>query len=118
MISAVDFYFIEEDGTRFKATYAFMPYFYILTKREYINEISQFLIKKYGGTISKCAVVEKDDLDLVSFIFLLESDFMFRNLLSAKPFDRFETKVYKTLICKSNRFDKSKERYTEECEEE
>ena len=32
-MSAVDFYFIEEDGQRFKATMPFQPYFYIATKR-------------------------------------------------------------------------------------
>jgi DNA polymerase epsilon subunit 1 len=32
-VSAVDFYFIEEDGQRFKATMPFQPYFYIATKR-------------------------------------------------------------------------------------
>ena len=33
LVSAVDFYFIEEDGQRFKATMPFQPYFYIATKR-------------------------------------------------------------------------------------
>ena len=32
-MSAVDFYFIEEDGGRFKATIPFRPYFYIATKK-------------------------------------------------------------------------------------
>ena len=33
LVSAVDFYFIEEDGQRFKATMPFQPYFYIATKK-------------------------------------------------------------------------------------
>ena len=32
-MSAVDFYFVEEDGERFKATLPFQPYFYIATKK-------------------------------------------------------------------------------------
>ncbi|XP_045460209.1 DNA polymerase epsilon catalytic subunit 1 [Harmonia axyridis] len=76
LISAVDFYFIEEDGTRFKVSYAFMPYFYILTKREHINEISQFLMKKYGGTISGCNVVEKEDLDLQNHLIGLKQKYI------------------------------------------
>ena len=32
-MSAVDFYFIEEDGKRFKATLPFEPYFYIRVKK-------------------------------------------------------------------------------------
>ena len=33
LVSAVDFYFIQEDGDRFKATLPFQPYFYISTKK-------------------------------------------------------------------------------------
>ena len=33
LVSAVDFYFVEEDGQRFKATLPFQPYFYIATKK-------------------------------------------------------------------------------------
>lgn len=33
LVSAVDFYFIEEDGQRFKATVPYQPYFYIATKK-------------------------------------------------------------------------------------
>jgi DNA polymerase epsilon subunit 1 len=33
LVSAVDFYFIEEDGKRFKATLPFEPYFYIRVKK-------------------------------------------------------------------------------------
>ncbi len=32
-MSAVDFYFIEEDGKRFKATKIFEPYFYVGVKK-------------------------------------------------------------------------------------
>lgn len=57
---------MEEDSTRFKVSYPFMPYFYILTKRELLLEVSQFLTKKYSGTIGKIEVVTKEDLDLVN----------------------------------------------------
>ena len=33
LVSAVDFYFIQEDGNRFKATMPFEPYFYIAVKK-------------------------------------------------------------------------------------
>lgn len=65
LCAAVDFYFMEEDGTRFKVSYPFMPYFYVLTKRELIQEVTQYLSKKYGGTIGKIETVSKEDLDLV-----------------------------------------------------
>lgn len=61
----MDYYFMEEDGTRFKVSYSFMPYFYVLTKRELIQEVTEFLIKKFSGVIGKVETVTKEDLDLV-----------------------------------------------------
>lgn len=65
LCAAVDYYFMEEDGTRFKVSYPFMPYFYVLTKRELLQEVMQFISKKYAGTIAKIEIVAKEDLDLV-----------------------------------------------------
>lgn len=66
LIATIDYYFMEEDGTRFKVSYPFKPYFYVLTERELVDEVSQFLIKKFSGTIGKIETVTKEDLDLVS----------------------------------------------------
>jgi DNA polymerase epsilon subunit 1 len=57
---------MEEDGTRFKVSYCYMPYFYILTRRELLQEVSQFLSKKFAGTIGKIEIITKEDLDLVN----------------------------------------------------
>jgi DNA polymerase epsilon subunit 1 len=57
---------MEEDGTRFKVSYCYMPYFYILTRRELLQEVSQFLSKKFAGTIGKIEITTKEDLDLVN----------------------------------------------------
>lgn len=65
LIAAIDYYFIEEDGSRFKVSYPFKPYFYILTRRELLHEVSQFLFKKYEGIIGSIEEVTKVDLDLV-----------------------------------------------------
>lgn len=59
---------MEEDGTRFKVSYPFMPYFYVLTKRELIQEVSEFLVKKFSGAIGKIETVIKEDLDLVCIL--------------------------------------------------
>lgn len=64
LISAVDYYFVQEDGSRFKASLAFKPYFYILPKKECMQEVSSFLGKKYAGLIEITASA-KEDLDLV-----------------------------------------------------
>ena len=52
LLAAVDYYFIQEDGKRFKVFVPFLPYFYIKCKNDdVIQEISAFLSKKYGGLI-------------------------------------------------------------------
>lgn len=63
LISAVDYFFVQEDGSRFKASLVFRPYFYILPRKECLAEVATFLSKKYAGVV----VVEnciKEDLDL------------------------------------------------------
>ncbi|XP_046997014.1 DNA polymerase epsilon catalytic subunit 1 [Schistocerca americana] len=76
LVSAVDYYFIQEDGSRFKASLAYLPYFYILPKRECINEISGYLSKKYSGTIAKIEVIPKDDLDMPNHLIGLQQKYL------------------------------------------
>lgn len=66
LISAVDYFFVQEDGSRFKASLPFKPYFYILPRKECIQEVSSFLCKKYAGIIASVENCAKEDLDLVS----------------------------------------------------
>lgn len=65
-MSGVDFYFIEEDGGRFKATLPFLPYFYILTRKDTERDVSSFLTRKFSGRIASIDLVEKEDMDMVS----------------------------------------------------
>lgn len=55
------------DGTRFKISLAFQPYFFIAARKECEQEVILFLSKKFVGTIAKIETIEKEDLDLVSF---------------------------------------------------
>lgn len=65
LVSAVDYYFIQEDGSRFKASFVFLPYFYILPRKDYTQELMGYLSKKYAGILARVEVVCKEDLDLV-----------------------------------------------------
>ncbi|KAB0803610.1 hypothetical protein PPYR_00580 [Photinus pyralis] len=76
LISAVDYYFMEEDGTRFKVSYPFKPYFYILTQRELLHEVSMYLLKKYAGTIDSIEEVVKEDLDLPNHLIGLKQRYL------------------------------------------
>ena len=66
LISAVNFYFIEEDGSRFKVSYPYEPYFYIAAQNETEREVSFSLSRKLSGRLAGIDIVEKEDLDLVS----------------------------------------------------
>ena len=70
LVSAVDYYFIEEDGGRFKATLPFPPYFYVLTKKDTERDVSSFLSRKLSGRITGIDLVDKEDMDLVSEVLL------------------------------------------------
>lgn len=76
MISAVDYYFLEEDGGKFKATVPYSPYFYVLVKNTAIRDICSFLQKKYDGVISAIEVVAKEDLDLPNHLVGLKQRYL------------------------------------------
>ncbi|XP_030759546.1 DNA polymerase epsilon catalytic subunit A [Sitophilus oryzae] len=76
LCAAVDYYFMEEDGTRFKVSCPFMPYFYVLTKRELIQEVTQYLSKKYSGVFGKIETVAKEDLDLPNHLIGLKQKYI------------------------------------------
>ncbi|XP_060536886.1 DNA polymerase epsilon catalytic subunit 1 [Cylas formicarius] len=76
LCSVVDYYFMEEDGTRFKTSYPYMPYFYILTKRDFIQEVSQFLSKRFSGTVGMIETVTKEDLDLPNHLIGLKQKYI------------------------------------------
>jgi DNA polymerase epsilon subunit 1 len=67
LISAVDYYFLEEDGSRFKISMPFRPYFYVAAKKDCEREVASFLQKKFASKLEKVELVTKEDLDLVSF---------------------------------------------------
>ncbi|KAL1460884.1 hypothetical protein WDU94_012822 [Cyamophila willieti] len=76
LVSAVDYYFIKMDASRFKITLPFEPYFLILVKKECIQEVSGFLSKKFSGLILRIEQVTKEDLDLPNHLIGLKQMFL------------------------------------------
>uniref|UniRef100_A0A672QN47 DNA polymerase epsilon catalytic subunit n=1 Tax=Sinocyclocheilus grahami TaxID=75366 RepID=A0A672QN47_SINGR len=76
MISAVDYYFIQEDGNRFKIALPYKPYFYIATKKNCEREVISFLSKKFLGKVAKLEVVPKEDLDLPNHLVGLKRNYI------------------------------------------
>nr|XP_009858713.1 DNA polymerase epsilon catalytic subunit A-like [Ciona intestinalis] len=63
MVSAVDYYFLQDDGKRFKVTLPYNPYFYLAVKKGTEQETLSYLKKKFSR-IHTIEVVKKEDLDL------------------------------------------------------
>ena len=65
-MSCVDYYFIEEDGGRFKVSMPFKPYFYVFPRKGTIQEVEAYLSKRFSGYLFSIEQIHKEDLDLVS----------------------------------------------------
>ncbi|XP_024876270.1 DNA polymerase epsilon catalytic subunit A [Temnothorax curvispinosus] len=76
LLSGVDYYFIEEDATRFKVSLPFSPYFYVLCRKDTFEEVSTFLSKKYMGILTKIETVYKEDLDLPNHLIGLRQKYL------------------------------------------
>lgn len=63
--AALDCYFLEEDGSYFKATVEYEPYFLIATKKGFESEVEEWVKRVPGdGVVKTVKKVEKDDLDM------------------------------------------------------
>lgn len=63
--SALDMYFLEDDGGSFKATLEYEPYFLVAVKRGYEPEAEEWLKRvPGGGTVKTVQRVEKEDLKM------------------------------------------------------
>lgn len=66
-INAVQLYFIEQDGSCFKSTILYRPYFYVIVKEpfeRYCYELIAALQKRFEEKIYKIEVIDKLDLDM------------------------------------------------------
>ncbi|KAH7322816.1 DNA polymerase epsilon [Stachybotrys elegans] len=63
--AALDCYFIEEDGSTFKATVEYEPYFMIAIKKGHESEVEEWVKRVPGGGVLKTVRrVERTDLDM------------------------------------------------------
>lgn len=76
LISAVDLYFIQDDGGRFRVPLPYKPYFYILAKKDTDREVATFLNRKFGGSIASIETVAKEDLDLNNHLVGLKRNYI------------------------------------------
>ncbi|DBA81285.1 TPA: hypothetical protein ACH3X2_006902 [Trebouxia sp. C0005] len=64
VVSAVNCYFMCQDGSMFKSQSQFSPYLYLHVKDNMDREVDSYLRRKYESSIRDIEVVHKEDLDL------------------------------------------------------
>ncbi|OJD26025.1 DNA polymerase epsilon catalytic subunit A [Blastomyces percursus] len=62
--AGVEYYFLEESGTSFKATVEYDPYFLIATKRGHEGEVEEWCKRMFEGMVKSVKQVEKEDLQM------------------------------------------------------
>jgi DNA polymerase epsilon subunit 1 len=62
--SAVNCYFMQQDGQTFKAQVRYAPYFLLATKPDCEHDVEAFLRRRHEGKIHDVVMVDKEDLDL------------------------------------------------------
>ncbi|XP_011188337.1 DNA polymerase epsilon catalytic subunit 1 [Zeugodacus cucurbitae] len=64
LVAALDLFFIQMDGSRFKCTVAYKPYLLIRPDEKQSHEVARFLSRKYSGQLANVEHISKEDLDL------------------------------------------------------
>ncbi|XP_005182541.1 DNA polymerase epsilon catalytic subunit 1 [Musca domestica] len=64
LVAALDLFFIQMDGSRFKCTVAYKPYLLVKPEESQALELARFLSRKYAGQLAGVEHIYKEDLDL------------------------------------------------------
>ena len=62
--SALDLYFLQQDGATFKAQLVYQPYFYVVCAARWCKEVTALLERKFESLIAGVSTAEMEDLDL------------------------------------------------------
>lgn len=62
--AGVDYYFIEDDGSTFKATVGYDPYFLIAVRKGKEPEIEEWCRRSFEGLVKGVKRIEKEDLQM------------------------------------------------------
>ena len=62
--AGVDYYFLEEDGSTFKATVGYDPYFLIAVRKGKEPEVEEWCRRKFEGVVKSIKRIEKEDLQM------------------------------------------------------
>ncbi|OAD60585.1 DNA polymerase epsilon catalytic subunit A [Eufriesea mexicana] len=110
--SGIDYYFLEEDCNRFKISYPYNPYFYILCKKNTHEEVSTGLNKKYTELIQKIETVYKEDLDLPNHLIGLKQKYLKLTFINTVDLTKVRRDIMKAVKLNKER-EKSHTYYTD-----
>ncbi|XP_014238604.1 DNA polymerase epsilon catalytic subunit A [Trichogramma pretiosum] len=91
LFSGVDLFFLEDDGSRFKISLPYNPYFYVLCRDGTNQEVITYMQKKFSGFLLKIEIVSKEDLDLPNHLAGLTRDYLklsFTNIVNLQKVKR------------------------------
>lgn len=63
-VSAVELYFLEQDGKAFKTRVIYQPYLYVRPEENRSQEVIAYCMRKFEGLVAKAERVHKEDLDM------------------------------------------------------
>uniref|UniRef100_A0A914W395 DNA polymerase epsilon catalytic subunit n=1 Tax=Plectus sambesii TaxID=2011161 RepID=A0A914W395_9BILA len=112
IIAAVDYYFLQEDGARFKVSLPYKPYFYVAARPGCEKEVHIFLSKRYFGVFSSVELVDKEDLDLPNHLIGLKRSYLKLSFPSVTELQKVKKELM-TRVRKNKERDASKSDYTE-----
>ncbi|KAJ8035463.1 DNA polymerase epsilon catalytic subunit A [Holothuria leucospilota] len=111
LISAVDYYFLQDDGGRFKVSLPFKPYFYVATRKDCEREVSSFLTRKFVGTLASVETVAKEDLDLPNHLVGLKRNYLKLSFNAVNDLSKVK-RVLMSKVKKNREREKSTTTYT------
>ncbi|XP_049530617.1 DNA polymerase epsilon catalytic subunit 1 [Anopheles darlingi] len=68
LVAALDMYFLQMDGSRYKTTVIYAPYLLLITREGHALEVAKFLGKKYSGQLLNVEHIQREDLDLANHL--------------------------------------------------
>ncbi|RSH85546.1 DNA polymerase epsilon catalytic subunit [Saitozyma podzolica] len=84
-LAAVDYYFIQDDGSMFKVTMPYEPYFFVTCRGGTETMVEEWLLKRYEGLLVRVEREKKWDLNLPNH--LLSAPPVFLKLFFHNTFD-------------------------------
>ncbi|KAH3677238.1 hypothetical protein WICMUC_001819 [Wickerhamomyces mucosus] len=105
-VSAVDYYFLDDEGGTFKATIQYDPYFFVACTSGHETEVEEYLKKNLESYLRSITKISKEDLAIPNHLIGIKRSLL--KLTFANSNDLFEAKRFVQPIVKENESKKEK----------